>query len=191
MNYLKIILLSGFSAALISCSSHKETLSEEQLNEGDRVYYFYNRYADEREILTAEPILHLEKPSYNVVFDSLLRRLSDNYSSGQSGMPEGKVNFSLQGIHTIKTDAKDYKIAVINIDDPANIMERRFFQGSSGGKNTQDNILMTVLQPQLEGFLDGVIVHLNGAPVGLLDHVNFQGIKNSADYSYEAENAIR
>jgi hypothetical protein len=183
MKQISIILLF-FILVFSSCSSQKESLEDMTLNTGDHVKYFSIEYKNDQDVLKAEPLPHLDNQNISVIIDSLLNRLSAYYSRKYSSLEQSDVKFELETMSLINTTAKDYKIALINIEDPGNIMERGYFQGSTGGKNTQDKILLNIMQPHIEGFIDGVIIHINNKPVGAMDHVNFEGIKSSSDYKH-------
>lgn len=178
---MKQILLLCIIFPLIvisSCSSEKEVLIGEQ----DDVYYFYFEGADDE--LLARPLKDFRDRKLSSIMEKLTGMLSGYFSS------ERNVNFELVSMNIIQTNFKDYRIAVINISDSTGIMEKRYFQGSTGGRGTQFSILTNLLQPQNENFIDGLILHINNEPIGEMDHVNFEGIKSSRDFKHFAERAI-
>lgn len=121
----------------------------------------------------------------------MLQRLSEEFSKGNDIYPASEIKFELMGISYVETNIRKYPVAVINISDPRNIMESRYFQGSTGGMVTQNTILLNVLQPQIQGFVDGCLIYINNIPVGEMDHVNFQGIISATRVEYLAEQVTR
>jgi hypothetical protein len=189
MNKIKIFPALMVIVILSSCGTQKETSKEEELKVTDKLFYYSYLVNEKGETLKADPMHYQEDSHITAVLEKILNQLSVHFSRQYSSVPQSNVRFELITLNVIETDARTYKIVVINIDDPGNVMERGYFQGSTGGKMTQDIMFMNILQPQTN-FIDGCIIHLNNQPVGEMDHVNLQGIKNSIDYSYNAGRAV-
>jgi hypothetical protein len=174
-----------FAFVFFSCSTEKELLTDNDAVVKDNLFYF----SYDGEILTAEPLLFSENTTIKNVLDTVFSRLGNFFSRSYSGEFHGNVTFELTALELIETENITYRIAVVNMVDPEKIMYN-WFQGSTGGKATQERIFLNIMQPQSENFINGCIIHWNNQPVGELDHVNLQGIKNSIDYSHNAGRAV-
>lgn len=175
-----------FLALIISsCSTQKCISSSPDVKISDQVYFFNYLNNGDQEELVAKPVDTGGDSSLTGILTITMGRLSLDYSKSST------VTFELASMNVIHTEERDFRIAVFNIADSGKVMEREYFQGSMGGRQTQRKILMNLLQPQAEGFLDGCIIQMNDKPVGLMDHVNFDGILLPSVYAYEAGKAVR
>jgi len=183
LNMRQILLLFTLLILIFipSCSSDKEMVKDVDLNAGTELYHFYYVIEGDTEKLIAEPIKDKNIKTLKTALEVITGKLSQKYN----------VKFELESLTIIDSRDKDYRIALINISDSADIMTGKYFQGSTGGMFTQSNILMTILQPQAAGFLDGCIIHLNGRPIVEMDHVNFNGIMNPGAYEYKARQVLK
>ena len=180
-----IPLLIFLAVMISSCSPQKCISGRSAVGISDKVYFFNYLNDEGGEKLVAEQVYTGGDSGLSGILKTIMGRLSADYSKGSV------VKFELVSINVIHTEEKDFRIAVFNIADTAKMMEREYFQGSMGGRQTQKKILMNLLQPQAAGFLDGCIIQLNNKPVGLMDHVNFDGIMLQSAYSIEAGNAVK
>jgi hypothetical protein len=190
MKLCNTFILLAAALLFFSCGGNNEISNTDTSLTGKDFYFFYYTQANDAEKLTAEILRLPESIDFKTAADTVMQRLSGYFSRQFSSLPQSDVKFELQKIEPIETDSKNYRIAVVNIDDPGKIMERGYFQGSTGGKVTQDIILLNILQPHLEGFLDGCIILLNNQSIGNLDHINLEGIKTADAYSHAARRAV-
>jgi hypothetical protein len=128
MKHLKIIFLSAILFLFSSCGSDKEILSEDNL-EGEEFYYFQNITSDNQEEISAQEIKVNPNDKREDLLQKILIRLSEDFSRGFPELQKGGIKFKLNKITEIKTESKNYMIAVININDPAKVMERGLFPG--------------------------------------------------------------
>jgi hypothetical protein len=173
ISFIPLLCILIFS----SCLSEQDTEENIVLTEDEKFYFFYYEFKDNSEELTAAPVELQGSKTIPSAIGLILKRLSGYYSQS------GDIIFELNNITTIKTTPKNYRFAVVNINDSTGMMMRSYFQGSTGGMITQSTILLNLLQPQLNNYLDGVIIHLNNQLIGEMDHVNFTGIKDRNDIS--------
>ena len=111
-------------------------------------------------------------------------RLSDYISNINS------VSTKYQHLEVLKTDNKNYTIAIVNIIDPQKVCMSYFFQGSSGGQETYNILGTNLQQPTFEqSLVDGVIILYNGSPLESLDHINLNGILVPRFFEDEVFNA--
>lgn len=129
--------------------------------------------------------LDVEKVTFNNTFtreqilDSLASFLTANYfvPKNKYYQNKAKISINIDSIIAFKSADKQYRIAVVNIQDSDKICMTSYFQGSSGGQNTFLMLTANLMQPQLKDpILDGIIFLYNNSELKDMDHISLQGV---------------
>jgi hypothetical protein len=192
----KYSLMVIFIIALLSIVTRNgdgKTYSSDKQESKVRYYYFYYDYSNNQERLKASPLGIRDGADVEIVLDSLLGYLSNNYFRSVAGIdPDKIISLKLEKIDSIKTSERIYKIAIVNIIDTNKVCMAYYFQGSTGAHCTYITLGTNLLQPQCNlTFLDGVIILYNGSPLVGLDHINIDGILIPEPFYMNAINAIK
>jgi len=138
--------------------------------------YFY-KLMDEK--LDVEQVFFDNTFTREQILDSLASFLTANYfvPKNKYYQNKAKISINIDSIITLDSTNRQYRIAVVNIQDPDKICMGLYFQGSSGGHNTFLMLISNLMQPQLkEPFIDGIIFLYNNSELKDMDHIYLQGL---------------
>jgi hypothetical protein len=189
---LTVIFVLALLSIVTRNGDGKPYSSDKQESKG-RYYYFYYDYSNNQERLKASPLGIRDGADVEIVLDSLLGYLSNNYFRSVAGIdPDKIISLKLEKIDSIKTSERIYKIAIVNIIDTNKVCMGYYFQGSIGAHCTCIALGSNLLQPQSNpAFLDGIIILYNGSPLVGLDHINIDGILIPGAFYIDAMKAIK
>jgi hypothetical protein len=178
---------------LTTRNSDGKPYSPDKKGRTEQYYYFYYDYSNNQERLKALPLGFHYNIAFEIVLDSLLRYLSNNYFRNAAGIDSDKIiSLKLDKIDSIKTYERIYRIAIIDIIDSNKLCMDYYFQGSTGAHCTYLILGTNLLQPQSNpAFLDGIIILYNGSPLIGLDHINIEGILIPQSFYMDAMKAIK
>lgn len=177
-----LMISSLFAIVICSCSSIHGAPSDDLKN---KEYYFYYYDADDQRNISAGNPLNLSAYPLNLgndltvneILDSLAELLTKHFRRNDYIPNIQSVSIEYQRSEVLKTNYKDYSLAIVDIIDPKKVCMSYFFQGSSGGQETFNILGSNFLQPSFgQSLVDGVIILYNGSPLESLDHINLSGI---------------
>ena len=138
--------------------------------------YFYKFMDGEIDV---EQVTFDEALTREQILDSLASFLTVNYfvPKNKYYQKKAKISINIDSIITLDSTDRQYRIAVVNIQDSDKICMTLYFQGSSGGHNTFLMLISNLMQPQLkEPLLDGIIFLYNNSELKEMDHIYLQGL---------------
>lgn len=138
--------------------------------------YFYN-FMDGK--LDVDQVTFDNTFTREQILDSLASFLTVNYFVPKSKyyQNKAKIRINIDSIIAFNSTDKQYRIAVVNIQDSDKICMTLYFQGSSGGQNTFLMLISNLMQPQLKyPLLDGIIFLYNNSELKEMDHICLQGL---------------
>ncbi len=170
INYLHIV----FSIIVIQPIYIQAQISSHWNRESS--IYFY-KFMDEK--LDVEQVTFDNTFTREQILDSLASFLTANYFVPKNKYYQNKtkISINIDSIIAFKSADRQYRIAVVNINDPDKICIGLYFQGSSGGQNTFLMLISNLMQPQLKDpILDGIIFLYNNSELKDMDHISLQGV---------------
>lgn len=190
-----IILFGLISIFIIGHSTIRKTYSD---STNSKEYFFYYYDTDDQRNVSAGNPLNLSAYPLNLgndltldeILDSISKLLTKHFRRNNYIPNINSVSFEYQQSEILKTNNKNYTIAIINIIDPQKVCMSYFFQGSAGAQETYNILGCNLLQPTFDqSLVDGVIILYNGSPLESLDHINLRGILVPRFFEDEVFNA--
>ncbi|MCH8033504.1 MAG: hypothetical protein IH950_07095 [Bacteroidetes bacterium] len=158
-------------------------------NRESSIYYY--KFIDEK--LDAEKVTFDKTFTREQILDSLASFLTVNYfvPKNKYYQNKAKISINIDSIMAFNSTDRQYRIAVVNIQDFDKICMTLYFQGSSGGQNTYIMLVSNLMQPQLKDpLLDGIIFLYNNSELKGMDHINLSGIISERGIDFGIREAL-
>jgi len=172
----RILICALISIGILDCDSPPQVTADDQKNK--EYYFYYYENADVPLSMSAYPLKQGDNLKVEEVLDLITSVLTEHFQRNEYIPNIDSLIIEFEQINKFKVGIETFEIAIINIIDPTRICMSYFFQGSTGGETTFNELGANLLQPELENhsLVDGVIILYNGLPLPALDHINLSGI---------------
>ena len=159
----------------------------------DTTYYFYAPDSNAENIVTTKVYFN-SKITKEAILDSIAFHLSNTYFIPRYYDYEDtqKIKIEIKKVTEIDLSDSHFLIATVNINDPDKICMATYFQGSSGGRITFLMLVANLMQPQLMNpLLEGIVFTYNGEELGIMDHINLEGIISEREIESMVRKSIK